>query len=68
MSRDSAARMRVELEVSRPDAPARRIVLTAPTDVSAGTALDVLGAHLGLVGAAGAVQARSLVSGSWIET
>lgn len=67
MSFDAAARMRVELEVSRPDAPARRIVLTAPTDVSAGTALDVLGAHLGLVGAAGAVQARSLVSGSWID-
>ena len=59
--------MRVEIEVSRPEVPARRIVLTAPADVSAGTALDVLGAHLGLVGAAGAVQARSLVSGGWLD-
>lgn len=67
MSGEAIARMRVELEVSRPDAPARRIVLTAPPEVSAGTALDVLGAHLGLAGAAGAVQARSLVSGGWVD-
>lgn len=59
--------MCVELEVSRPDAPARHVVLTAPPDTSAGTAMDVLGAELGLVGAAGAVQARSLISGSWVD-
>ena len=67
VSGDATARMRVELEVSRSDVPARRIVLTAPPDVTAGTALDVLGAHLGLAGAAGAVQARSLVSGGWVD-
>lgn len=67
MSGDATARIRVELEASRPGSPARRIVLTAPPDVSTGTALDVLGAHLGLEGAAGAVQARSLISDGWLD-
>ncbi|WP_159083486.1 FtsK/SpoIIIE domain-containing protein [Nocardioides terrigena] len=60
-------RMRVDLEVSRTDSAPRLITLTAPYDVTTGAALDVLGAHLGLRGAAGAVQARSLVSDAWLD-
>lgn len=41
--------------------------MSAPPDISTGTVLDVVGAHLGLAGAAGAVQARSLVSGRWLD-
>lgn len=67
MTGHRAPRLRVEVEASRPDVPARRVVVTAPTDASTGTVLDVLGAHLGLVGAAGAVQARSLITGAWLD-
>jgi len=67
VTREGAPRLRVEIEASRPEVPARRIVLTAPADASTGTVLDVLGAHLGLVGAAGAVQARSLISSAWLD-
>ena len=67
MSGEGAPRLRVEVEASRPGVPARRIAVTAPAAASTGTVLDVLGAHLGLVGAAGAVQARSLISGAWLD-
>jgi S-DNA-T family DNA segregation ATPase FtsK/SpoIIIE len=60
-------RLHVELEVARPDSDVRTIRLTAPGDVSAGAALDAVGAHLGLSTAAGAVQGRSLICGSWID-
>jgi S-DNA-T family DNA segregation ATPase FtsK/SpoIIIE len=59
--------VRVELEVARSDSAPRPVVLTAPRDATAGDALDVLGARLGLCGASGAVQARSLVSGCWVD-
>ena len=61
------ARMRVELEVARSDSRPRAVALTAPADALAGDALDVLGATLGLTEASGAVQARSLISGSWVD-
>jgi len=61
------SQLRVELEVSRSDSTPAPMVLTAPTDLVAGEALDVLGAALGLTNATGAVQARSLLSGSWID-
>lgn len=67
MTGERAPLLRVEIEASRPEVPARRVALTAPADTSTGTVLDVLGTHLGLVGAAGAVQARSLISGSWLD-
>ncbi|HSV38401.1 MAG TPA: hypothetical protein VLI04_06525, partial [Nocardioidaceae bacterium] len=60
-------KLRIELEVARTDTEPRVVVLTAPDDVTAGAALDVVGAHLGLPSAAGAVQARSLLSGSWLD-
>ncbi len=60
-------RLRIELEVSRTDGEPRCVALSAPDDVAAGAALDLLGAHVGLDGAAGAVQARSLVSGRWVD-
>lgn len=59
--------LRVELEVSRSDSTPTPIVLTAPADVDAGEALDVLGEALGLTEATGTVQARSLLSGAWID-
>ncbi len=58
---------RVELEASRVDSDPRPLVLTAASDTTAGEALDVLGEALGLTNAAGAVQARSLISGRWVE-
>ncbi|HEX3932969.1 MAG TPA: FtsK/SpoIIIE domain-containing protein [Nocardioides sp.] len=61
------SRVHVELEVSRSDSEPRPISLTAPADASAGAVLDVLGAQAGLVGASGAVQARSLVSGRYVD-
>lgn len=61
------ARLRVELEVSRSDSEPRTVAITAPADSTAGAVLDVLGDHVGLVGAAGAVQARSLICGRWID-
>ncbi|TGN62646.1 hypothetical protein EXE59_00755 [Nocardioides eburneiflavus] len=64
---EGAPRLRVEIEASRPGVAARRLAVTAPAEASTGTVLDVLGAHLGLVGAAGAVQARSLISGAWLD-
>lgn len=61
------SKLRIELEAARTDSEPRAVVLSAPGDVTAGTALDVLGAHLGLSSAAGAVQARSLISGQWVD-
>src|SRR5205085_165365 len=58
---------RVELEASRVDSDPRPLVLAAASDSTAGQALDVLGEALGLTNAAGAVQARSLISGRWVE-
>ena len=49
-------KLRIELEAARTDAGPRAVVLSAPDDVTAGAALDVLGAHLGLTSAAGAVE------------
>lgn len=60
-------RVRVELEIARSDSAPRSVVLTAPADAMAGDVLDVLGATLGLTEASGAVQARSLISGSWVD-
>ena len=59
--------LRVEVEVSRNDAIPAPMVLSAPADIRAGEALDVLGATLGLTDAAGAIQARSLLSDTWID-
>ena len=61
------SRVHVELEASRSDSEPRPISITAPAEASAGAVLDALGAHLGLAGAAGAVQARSLVSGHSVD-
>ena len=55
----------VEIEVSRNDSPSRWF--SAPEDAGAGEALDALGAEMGLTNATGAVQARSLLTGSWVE-
>ena len=60
-------RLRIEIEVARTDTAPRSVSIAAPPDVSAGAVLDVLGAHLGLPSAAGAVQGRSLISGAWID-
>ena len=59
-------RLSVDLEVSTAEGSPRAVRLTAADDTPAGEALDVLGEHLGLHGSRGAVQARSLVSGTWV--
>ncbi len=56
-------RLSVDLEVSTVQGSPRPLRLVTDHDAPTGDVLDALGRHLGLTGADGAVQARSLVSG-----
>jgi S-DNA-T family DNA segregation ATPase FtsK/SpoIIIE len=61
------SRVRFEIEVSRSDSEPWPVAVSAPAESSAASVLDALGAHVGLSNSSGAVQARSLISGAWVD-
>jgi len=67
MGEEMSRTLRVEVEAGLPGADPRRLAVGAPADTPVGAVLDALARRLGVQGSAGAVQARSLVSGNWLD-
>ncbi|SFC44684.1 DNA segregation ATPase FtsK/SpoIIIE, S-DNA-T family [Nocardioides terrae] len=59
--------LEVEVEAALPGAEPRRLAVRAPADAQVGAILDAVARHLGVEGSTGAVQARSLVSNTWLD-